>query len=204
MNKNSLTQIPGYRYNEYLLILNPHEDLSNKIMQIKKLFADKYKAPTATYGKPCVTMVKFIQLEMMEDKIINSLQIIAMAYPPFRVELKNFDSYPSHSIFINIATKLQVQNLVKELKSVQRLMKVNVDNKPHFMDDPNISIALKLKPWQYEQGWHEYSHRHFTASFIANSMLLLKRPVGENNYQIAQKFEFMNMPVTTKQGELFI
>jgi hypothetical protein len=92
---------------------------------------------------------------------------------------------------------------VKELKAAQRLMKVNIDNKPHFIDDPNISIALKLKPWQYEQGWLEFSHRHFTGSFIADSMFLIKRPVGENNYQIVQRFEFMNLPVATKQGDLF-
>ena len=47
MDTKSLIQIPGYRYNEYLLILNPHEELRNKIMQCKKEFAEKYKAPTA-------------------------------------------------------------------------------------------------------------------------------------------------------------
>jgi len=35
-------------------------------------------------------------------------------------------------------------------------------------------------------------------------MLLIKRPVGENNYQIVQRFEFMNLPVATKQGDLFV
>ena len=37
--------MPGYRYNEYLLILNPHEELRNRIIQIKKEFYDKYKRP---------------------------------------------------------------------------------------------------------------------------------------------------------------
>jgi hypothetical protein len=39
---------------------------------------------------------------------------------------------------------------------------------------------------------------------IADSMLLLKRPVGEKGYQVVQRFEFMNLPVATKQGELFL
>jgi hypothetical protein len=34
-------------------------------------------------------------------------------------------------------------------------------------------------------------------------MLLLKRPIGELKYQILRRFEFQNLPVTTKQGELF-
>jgi hypothetical protein len=64
-------------------------------------------------------------------------------------------------------------------------------------------INLKLKPWQYEKGWLEYSNKYFTGRFISDGMLLLKRPAGEMNYQVVQRFEFMNLPVKTKQGELF-
>ena len=204
MDTRSLIQIPGYRYNEYLLILNPHEELRNKIMQVKKEFAEKYKAPIAIYTKPHITLVNFVQFDMMEERIVNSLKTIAMGYPPFKVELKDFASYPSHTIYINIESKLQVQNLIKELRAAQRLMTINKDNKPHFLDNPNITIAGRLSPWQYEQGWLEYSNRHFTGRFIADSMLLLKRRVGDKPYQIVQRFDFMNLPVTTKQGELFI
>lgn len=204
MDTRSLIQIPGYHYNEYLLILNPHEDLRNKIMQVKKDFAEKYKAPIAIYTKPHITLVTFIQLDMTEERLVNSIKTIAMGYPPFKVELKDFGSYPNHTIYINIESKLQVQNLIKELRAAQRLMTINKDNKPHFLDNPNITIAGKLAPWQYEQSWLEYSHRHFTGRFIADSMLLLKRRVGDKRYQIAQRFDFMNLPVTTRQGELFI
>ena len=77
------------------------------------------------------------------------------------------------------------------------------DIKPHFIEESNVAIARKLVPWQYEKAWLEYSHRHFTGRFIADSMLLLKRPVDEMKYQIVKRFEFMNLPVATKQGSLF-
>ena len=35
--------IPGYRINEYLLVLDPPQDLWQKIMKIKEGFAEKYK-----------------------------------------------------------------------------------------------------------------------------------------------------------------
>jgi hypothetical protein len=95
-----------------------------------------------------------------------------------------------------------VQALVRELKSAQALMK-HKDIKPHFIEESNVAIARKLVPWQYEKAWLEYSHRHFTGRFIAESMLLLKRPVDEMKYQIVKRFEFMNLPVATKQGNLF-
>ena len=204
MDTRSLIQIPGYRYNEYLLVVSPHEELWNKIMKIKKEFHDAYDAPAALWGRPHITLVNFVQFEMMEERLVNRLKTIAMGYTPFKVELKDYGSFPSHTIFINIESKQQVQNLARELRPAQQLMTLNKENKPHFLDNPYIAVARKLLPWQYEKGWLEYSHRHFTGRFIADGMLLIKRKVGDKAYQIAQRFEFMNLPVTTKQGALFM
>ncbi|MEO5783864.1 MAG: 2'-5' RNA ligase family protein [Ginsengibacter sp.] len=203
MDTKSLIQIPGYRYNEYLLILNPHEELRNKIMHVKKELSEKYKAPTAMYSKPHITLVNFVQFEMIEERILNSLKTIAMGYAPFKVELKDYGSFPSHTIFINIESRQKVKNLSKELRPAQRLMTLNKDNKPHFIDNPHLTVARKLLPWQYEKGWLDYSHRQFTGRFMTDSMLLIKRKVGDRAYQVVQRFEFMNLPVATKQGELF-
>lgn len=201
--------MPGYRVYEYLLVLTPHEELRNKIKQVKQSFYDEYKAASALGGKPHVTLVNFVQYEMMEERIMNRLRVIAMGFTPFKVELKDYGSFPSHTIYINVTSKVPVQGLVREIrKETQRLMKLNDDNKPHFIMEPHITIARKLKPWQYEKGWLEYSNKHFTGRFVADSMVLLKRPVVEHEsgpvkYQIANRFEFQNMPVNTKQGELF-
>ncbi|HET9057791.1 MAG TPA: 2'-5' RNA ligase family protein [Chitinophagaceae bacterium] len=200
--KEGEAAIPGYRIYEYLLVLNPHEELRNKIMKVKQEFYDTYKAPVG--GKPHVTLVNFLQYEMMEERVITRLKTIAMGYHPIKVEMKDYGSFPSHTIYINITSKVPIQNLVKEIRhESQRLMKLNDDNKPHFILEPHITIARKLQPWQYEKGWLEYSHRHFTGRFIADAMLLLKRPVGEKRYQIAARFDFENLPVNTVQGELF-
>lgn len=127
-----------------------------------------------------------------------------MSFYPIKVELKDYGSFPSHTIYINVVSKLPVQSLVKTIRTdAQRLMKLNNDNKPHFILEPYIPIARRLQPWQYEKGWLEYSHKHFTGRFIADGMLLLKRPLGKNRYQIVQRLEFQNLAVTTKQGDLF-
>lgn len=212
MDTKPIIQIPGYNYNEYLIVLNPHEDLLDKIMQVKKDFSDKYKATVALYSKPQITLVNFVQFEMIEESLINRLKIIASAYYPFKVDLKDYGSFPSHTIFINVASKQQVQNLGKELRPAQRLMTLDKDNKPHFITDPYLAIARKLFPWQYEKGWLDYSHRYFSGCFIADGMLLLKRSLKfqsdghilTGKYRTVQRFEFMNLPINTKQGKLFM
>ena len=200
----AINSIPGYRVYEYLLVLSPHEELWDRIMKVKEEFAQQYKSEHARWGKPHITLVNFVQYAMMEERILNRLRTVAMGFPPFKTELKDFGSFPTHTIYINVTSKLPVQNLVKAIRADgQRLMKLNEDNKPHFIMEPHLTIARKLKPWQYEKGWLEYSNKHFTGRFIADGMTLLRRPVGEMKYQLIEKFEFQNLPVITKQGELF-
>jgi 2'-5' RNA ligase len=197
--------MPGYRVNEYLLVLNPPEDLWQKIMKIKEGFADKYKNDIARFTKPHITLINWVSLELMEERMMQRLQTIAMGITPFKVELKDYGSFPSHTIFINVVSKVPIQSLVREMKQAQKLMTLNKENKPHFIETPHLSICRKLKPWQYEEGWLEFSSRQFTGRFIAESMLLLKRQAGQKTkFQIAKRLEFQNLPVTTKQGNLFI
>lgn len=196
--------MPGYKIYEYQLVLNPHEALREKIMQMKQHFFDTYKNATAVYSKPHVTLANFVQYAMMEERLLHRLEAIAMGCTPIKVELKDYGSFPSHTIYINVTSKVPIQGLVKNIRTeAQRLMKLNNENKPHFMMEPHITIARKLQPWQYEQGWLEYSHLHFTGRFIADGMLLLRRPIDEMKYEIVKRFEFQNLPVATVQGELF-
>jgi 2'-5' RNA ligase len=202
--KLNIQSIPGCRINEYLLVLNPHEELRNKIVKVRDEFSNTYKTNMALGGKPHIALVRFTQLEMMEERIMNRLKVVGMGFRPFKVELKDYGSFPSHTIFINVTTKVPVNELVREVRDAQRMMKLDNEHKPHFIDEPFIAIGRKLLPWQYEKGWLEFSHRQFTGRFIADNMLLLKRRMGDKAWQIAQRFEFMNLPVTTKQGELFV
>jgi len=198
-----LSASPGYTTCEYLLVLQPHEELWSRIMQVKKEFAEKFDAPMASWTNPHLALVRFFQYEMMEQRIVNRLKMIAMSLPAFKVELKNFSSFPSHTIYINIVSKIPIVNTVKAVRQAQKLMKINNDNKPHFITEPHLTIARKLEPWQYEKAWLEFSNLSFTGRFIADAMLLLKRPVGEMKYEIVQRFEFKNLPVGTTQGDLF-
>jgi 2'-5' RNA ligase len=212
LNENYKKQLAT---NEYMLILNPHEELRGRIQQVKKEFYEKYQAPTALGGQPRLTMVRFTQLALMEERIVHRLRTIAMGHCPFKVEMKDFGSFPSHSIFIQVTSKLPIRGLVAEIKEAQRLMKLDKENKPHFIDEPYLTIARKLLPWQYEKAWLEYSNKSFTGRFIADGMLLLRRakPAGAHSiakearasgaWQIVERFAFRNLPVATRQGELF-
>lgn len=212
MKEESLIKIPGYKYNEYKIVLYPNEDVSEKIQSLKKEISENYNIKGTFYSKPALGLVNFIQFDMIEDRLIHRLKTFATGYRPFNVELNGFGSYPSHTIFINVESKQTIQNLVKELKSLQQLMTLNKQNKAHFLRDPHFILAGNLLPWQYEKGWLYYSHQQFTSRFIAGEMTLLKRslstsPSGKESnqgFRAVESFKFQNMPVLTNQGNLFI
>ncbi|HTE08729.1 MAG TPA: 2'-5' RNA ligase family protein [Flavitalea sp.] len=194
--------MPGYKLNEYLLVLSPNNDLRARIIESRKHFNEKFEPTMPLSGKPHMALVRFVTWNMNEDKLVRRFEHLSMGVTPFKIELKDYGSFPTHTIFINVATKLPVQELIRTLKSTQRMMKAHPDHDPHFIQEPFIPIARKLLPWQYEKGWEEFSHLHFHARMIADGMLMLKRPLGEKVYQIVKRFEFRNLPVTTRQGEL--
>jgi len=200
----NIQQMPGYQVYEYKIILVPHEALSRHIMEIRKAFNEKFKIENPSASIPQVLLANFKQIHAAEERIVNRLRILAMGTHPIKVEIKDFGSYPTHSIFFNVTSKVPITGLVKKIKQdAQRLMKLDNENKPHFMNDAHINLAIRLKPWQYEKGWLEYSNKHFTGRFMADHMLLLRRKQGEFKYKPIETFSFQNLPVEVKQGELF-
>lgn len=197
-----LLNIPAYRQAQYLLILQPSETLRNRIQQQRQTLSDTYQSPLPG-SKPHITLVQFVTWQMSEERLRNRLHAIAMGCPPFKVDLAGYGSFPSHTIYINVATKNHIQMLVRELKTAQRLMKSS-DNSPHFVTEPHITVARKLQPEQYDKAWLEYEHKHFSGSFVADSILLIKRPLDSKVWQIVERFELMNLPVNTTQGALFV
>jgi 2'-5' RNA ligase len=195
--------LSSYATAEYLLVIEPHEALRGEISHIKKYFAETYDCPAAAIGKPSITLVRFQQFEMIEQRIVHRLELVAKANNSFIVELHDFGSFPTHSIFLNVTTKTQIVELVKALRPMQHLLKIDKDRKPHFITEPYITIARKLLPWQYEKGWLEMSNTHFSGKFIASHLILLRKREGEKRYGMVKRFELLNVKETITQGALF-
>lgn len=189
---------------EYLLIIQPNSDVQEKVNALKNHFAEKYKCPQALHSKPHITLLKFMQYSMNEKSIVEKLKRCINKHTNFLVSLHNFDSFPTHSIFITVETKNTIIDVVNSLKPTQAFLKFDKEHKPHFITTPHLSIAKKLMPWQYEKGWLEFSHSHFKASFMVNNILLLKRNTEQKYYTVAATFELLGKKeIVAEQVSLF-
>jgi len=187
---------------EYLLVLQPHQALWDEIKFIKEKFAKDFNCEMARWGLPHITLLTFKQYQATENRIRQCLRNSIKTLQPFKIEMKGFGSFPSHTIYINIASKVQIVNAVKVARQGQKFMKMDKDNKPHFITEPHLTIARKLLPWQYEKAWLEYQQADFHGRFIADHALLLKRKQGEK-YKPVEKFLFRNEKEEITQGDLF-
>lgn len=190
--------------NDYLLIIQPSNDVKEKVNAHKKSFAEKYECPQALHSKPHLTLLRFMQYGMNERNIVSKLGLLINKHLSFMVSLNNFGSFPTHTIYVNVETKNNIIDLVKSLKPAQAFLKYDKEHKPHFITTPHLTIARKLLPWQYEKGWLELSNTHFNASFMVNDILLLKRNIEQKHYTVAATFELLGKKeMVVEQVSLF-
>jgi len=202
--QNSIHPLADCPVSDYLLVLEPHEALRATIMALKQSFAERYEYPSAVHSKPHITLLRFMQFNMLESRIVQRLDTLIKENPSFVVELENFGSFPTHTIYIEVKTKTQITELVRSLRPVQRLLKFDAEHKPHFITEPHLTVARKLLPWQYEKGWLEFSNSHFSGRFMAQHVLLLRKEAGTKKYELVKRFELLNVKrVEPKQASLF-
>ncbi len=199
---NTNLQMPGYKQNEYILVLDLPETLRHKIEKVRKSMVEKFDLSQPRTGRPHISLVRFTTPQMLEEKMLYRLQLIAMAQRPFRIELKDYAGYPMHSVMIPIENQQGILQLIKNLKEARRLMKTGGTD-PYFLTDPSIPLIGKLDKDVYLKIMKEYEQRHFSGQFVADSMLVLKKSIGEKKYQIIRRFEFQSLQVESRQGLLF-
>ncbi len=195
--------IPSYATSEYRLVLEPPPVLREALFAVKKKFAENYDCPSAARGRTDICLLRFTQFEMTEQRIIRRLQNLVAERQAFFVEMNGFGSFPSHTIFFSVTTQTQLTELVKSFRPLQALLKMDKDHKPHFINQPYINLATKLLPWQYEQGWLEMSHTHFTGKFMAEQLLLLRKREQEQRFEVVRRFVMKNEKKEVIQTNLF-
>ena len=193
--------MPGHRICEYKLIIPLSESFQETVMKLQVKFFEKYKISLPA-TKPLLTILHCHAYEGMQDKLIERIQQVATRTATFVIELENFKAYPEYSICIPVAAQNVLQELITELKVVKSITKLP-EHEPHFVTEPHVVIAKKLKPFQFIRMWMDCEHQQFTGKFTANGMVLLKRSITTKNYEALHRFELASVSSCVKQGVLF-
>ncbi len=200
--KLGLDQLSAGTLNNYMLVVQPHEELRSIIEGMKKKFSEKFNAPQARSAAQVILSV-YSGYDSTEARIFNRLETVARGLKPLKIDIRNFGSFPTHSIYLNIISRVPVSHLVKEIKNMQLLLRPDKEHKPYFIDEAHLPICKKLRPWQYEKAWLEYSHAEFTGRFIVNEIQLLGQRNGDKHFRPLRSFSLKGMGENISQGNLF-
>jgi hypothetical protein len=173
--------------NDYRLIIDTPQAVHKKIAFFKTAFDHEYKGLMIAEGNPFIYLAVFSQHESKELQTSDAMNRIAMGFMPFKIHLKGFGHIENNEIFINVSVQETVLLLVNQLKTMEKYM---LDAR--FNNHPRITIAQRLLPLQFDKNWMEFSRKHFSATFLADQMLLLKRMEGFRNWQVLKRLPFQN------------
>lgn len=159
----------------YFLAIIPPSSLAEEIMDVKKLFVEKYNSKAALRSPAHLTLhMPFLWKERNEDKLIQKLER-AVDFEPFKLKLNGFGAFPPRTIFIQNEHSEALMTFEEQLTAFTKceLKLLNSTHNRGF--HPHITVAFRdLKPPRFEQAWQEFEHKPFHAEFTVNSFWLLK------------------------------
>ncbi len=173
--------------NDYRLIVDTPPAIHKKITAIKSDLDQDYKGMVIAGGNPFIYLATFSLHESSEQQIADALNFVAIGFMPFKLHLKNFGQIDNREIYIGVEEAETLQYLVSKVKTVTHTLPGI-----RFNELPRITLAQRLYLWQFEKSWPAFEQRSFTATFLADQMLLIKRMDGFRNWQVLKHMEFQN------------
>jgi len=160
---------------QYFVAILPSKSIEEKIDEIKKEFSDVYKSFEALKSPVHLTLKEPFTLDPKEEALLlRKLEGLSRIHQPFEQELKDFDRFQKHTIYIKVDKCAEINSLKKNMKRIfkENFFNVQQDQMPF---NPYYTIAYKDIPEKtFDLAWGDYQQKTFEASFTCTHFTLLK------------------------------
>jgi hypothetical protein len=202
MNIPEAFNIPAIVNYKYMLIVQPGGNILDRIKRIQRKWTDEYGLKPGQLQSGYLLLARFNQHAAHEERLLRKLHYAAMESAPYRVSIEGFFGLPDHSVGLKINNPAPVKLINRTIQNQLSGLKFPGE-KPYFNQYPAIGMATKLLPTQYHATWKAHEHRHFSASFIADHIIVLRKGNHASGWSVLNRFTFENIPIQSKQGVLF-
>ncbi len=188
---------------EYLLVAQPDNLVSEKVMAEKEKFCNEYKQKVTIKTKPHIAIASFFAKEAMEETIFRYMQRILMQQQSFEVALNNYSGFPPHGIFLRVQNQQPFKQLARQLKVVSNYVDSCSCPPVRLITNPHISIERELPETLYLKAMMDYSQKTFHETFMVNELVLLARSHQYNTYKTVQVFRLQQPAYKPFEHSLF-
>ena len=191
LSKSGLVQAStGRMVYEYLLVAMPDKAVAKRVDAEKRYFATHFGAKWVRESIPGISVVHFQARPEMEGTLLRWLHRIISNLPSFPVTLSHFSGIKPHTIYLRVSNHQPFQHLAKALQVIDQFVRSNGYPGMQTILNPHLAIASHLPPATYGQAVGAYAQKDFSASFLVNELVLLRRT---NAYSVCEQVTFFGL-----------
>jgi 2'-5' RNA ligase len=178
----------------YFVAIVPPSPIYEETLEHKAYFKAKYNSKASLNSPPHITLhMPFRWNEQHEQELASHLKSFADQNPPVTIQLKDFSSFPPRVIFINVVITPELESLQKNLQRYfKRQLNIFNANYKELPFHPHLTLAFRdLKKPNYQKAWDEFVTKNYQATFLANTLALLKH--SGSVWEVHKEFTFRPM-----------
>ncbi len=191
-SQSSLFSLPALQqYDEYLLVMNPDESVSNDVAYNRKKVIEMIGDKVKNNVPPYISIASFFYAIETEGALIRSItQCLKGRIRSSFIWLEDFGCIESKGdLFILSKPKSFFNEICKVVyPALVHCQGLDKSKTVAFNKDPHIPIAKGLSAAQLAKAWSFFKQKKYENKFIADKLSLLKR--GDLDAEFALVAEF--------------
>ncbi|MGM9478811.1 2'-5' RNA ligase family protein [Pedobacter sp. GSP4] len=185
--------------NLFLVCLIPPISIVEDIDEIRNYISNKFNVYESLKRPAHITLYPPVKLSSMETekRFFKALED-ASHNTPFTQVLRNFNSFPEHTFYLDAEQNEGIMNLEKQISTTLKPLKL-IEKKEKF--NPHLTLAFRdIKP-VFKSIIEAFKDKKFKREFPVNSFFVYKHQ--DKRWQPFREFSFKNPDTKPKVLSLF-
>ena len=136
---------------EYLLVIYPHGELNDKLLEEQQQFLSDYNLSMQSRNRPHITVAAFQAGEQVEETLIRWIQRICRGHESFSLTLNNYSGFPPHTIYLRVQDPQPFRQLMQQLRAIDDFIRSSGCPPVNLVSRPYLSIAGGLTEQVYNK-----------------------------------------------------
>jgi 2'-5' RNA ligase len=185
--------------NLFLVCLIPPVSIADDINEIRTYISDKFNVHESLKRPVHITLYPPVKISSFDaEKSFFKVLADAAFHQPFTQVLRNFNSFPEHTFYLDVEQNEGLMLLEKQITKALRPLKL-IEKKEKF--NPHLTLAFRdIKPI-FKQVCVEFKDRKFKREFVVSSFSVYKHI--DKRWQPYKEFSFKDPDTKSKALSLF-
>lgn len=166
----------------YLLLIPLPEPVTSDVLEMKRIFRQKYGSFSSEYSTPHLSVCSFLLMENRSEDTFSLLQQRLNHIPSFKMRIEGFNAFDSSRvIYLNLLPSTPFNTIIREMDEARRALHIrkNYTASP----TPHITIAKGLDKATFTSAKKEWTHQKYTGVIDVDTLTVLSYDFENKRYR---------------------